>query len=877
MLEIYNKFFKTLKPDDLILTPNKHLINFLHKNYTLYQQTQNKRVWSTPLILQLETWVTTQWEKHLITNPIFSYRLLTKNQERVIWQSIIEKSTTDLLLTAQIAKTAQQAWHLNHGYQLDYTSSVFEQTNESRTWKKWALSFAAFCQAQTFIDIAYATTLLIDLYRKKSLTPPQRIFLIGFEEINPQSKKLFQVLEEAGCVIIEFSYSAPKPLLCRLALQDTENELQTMARWAYQHWRCNKKNIVCAIPNLMDIRSQVINTFTEIFTHLNPTSDPQPFNIASGKKLSEFPLLQMALIILQLKVINPFNKVSKLIRSPYLGAAEEEQSQRAQLDIYCRRYLENFIGLEQLAQISQQQHCPQFGQLIHQLIMVSPNAFKQYPSQWTIYFVKKLQAMAWPGQRDIFSEEFQLIERWSKLLDEFERFDFILGEITEEVAFQQLKFLADESLFQAKTIHDAPIQILGLLDTSGLYSDNLWIMGLDDKSYPATAHPNPFIPYTLQRRHSLPHASSEREWYFSTRVINRLLKSACTIIVSHPLQTKQPEQPLRPSALITHIPTIELSDLKLPRYPSIIESIWRAQAWEYYSDDTGPVLQPNELSSIGSQVFKSQAACPFQAFANFRLKSHFYPFPQAGLGHIDRGILLHDVLETLWNLLKDQATLLKQSDHALQVIIRQVINISIEKFSKKRPFTFKPHFVEIEQQRLQQRIMKLIAVEKKRPPFTQVIHEEKQNFTFANFSLNLRIDRLDTLPDGSTLVIDYKTGTPIKFNWFEERLDEPQLALYCLSQPRIKGFAVIHICSHTIEIQGFSEKENGLSQLISVKKDKTLPQTMPELLSFWKKALEKLAKQFQAGVAKVDPKRGVNTCRRCQLPLFCRVNQDEKP
>ncbi len=886
-MEIYNKLFKVLKHDDFILTPNKRLINFLHKNYTLYQQTQNKSVWSTPLILQLETWITTQWEKHLIqittpcekhliTNPIFSYRLLTKNQERVIWQSIIEKSTADLLLPAQIAKTAQQAWHLSHIYQLDYTSTLFEQTSESRTWKKWALDFAVFCQTHACIDIPYATVLLMDLYKKKSLKPPRRLFLIGFEEINPQSKKLFQILEEAGCEIIEFTYSAPKACLHRLALQDTESELQTMARWAYQHWRCGKKNIVCAIPNLMDIRSQVINTFTEIFTHLNPTNDPQPFNIASGKKLSEFPLLQMALIILQLKTINPFSKVSKLIRSPYLGAAEEEQSPRAQLDIYCRRYLESFISLEQLAQISQQQSCPQFGQLIHQLITVSPNSCKQYPSQWAIYFVKKLQAMAWPGQRDIFSEEFQLIERWSELLDEFSSFDFIVGEINEEVALQQLKFLADESLFQAKTIHDASIQILGLLDTSGLYSDNLWVMGLDDTSCPATAHPNPFIPYTLQRSYSLPHASCEREWYFSALLMKRLLNSACTIIVSHPMQTKQPEQPLRPSALITHIPTIELIDLKLPKYPSIIKSIWETRSWEYYSDDTAPAFQANELSSIGSQVFKSQAACPFQAFANFRLKSHFYPFPQAGLGSIDRGVLLHDVIETLWNLLKDQTTLLKQSDQALQLLIKQTINTSIEKFSKKRPFTFKPHFIEIEQERLQQRIMKLIAVEKKRPPFNKVIHEEKQNFIFANLALNLRIDRLDTLPDGSTLVIDYKTGTPIKFDWFEERLDEPQLALYCLSQPQAKGFAVIHIRSNTIEIQGFSEKENGLSQLISIKKDKTLPQTMAELLSFWKKALEKLAKQFQEGVAKVDPKRGVNTCRLCQLPLFCRINQHEK-
>lgn len=876
-MEIYNKLFKMLKRDDLILTPNKRLISFLHKSYATYQQTQKKIVWPTPLILQLEIWITLQWEKQLIQNPVYPYRLLTKNQERVIWQSIIEKSGTDFLMPEQIAKTAQQAWQLNHLWQLDYTASQFEQTSESQTWRTWATRFIEFCQEHACIDITRATTLLMDLFRKKNLRPPRRLFLIGFDEINPQTQKLLQLLEHMGCAVAEFSGGEPKPYIHRLVLQNAEIELQTMARWAYHSWQAGKKTIVCAVPNLLAIRSQVVATFTDVFTRLHQTTlDPLPFNIAAGKKLSEFPIVQTALTIIQLKTINPFTKISKLMRSPYLGYAEEEQSTRAQLDIYCRRYLESTIHLEQLAQISQQHYCLQLSQLLRQLITVDSGPIKQTPSQWAIYFSKKLHALAWPGQRHLLSEEFQLIERWSELLDEFSGLDFILGEINNEVACQQLNYLADNSLFQAKTIHDPSIHVLGFLDTAGLCVDNLWVMGLDDKSWPATAHPNPFIPYALQRKQALPHASNERELYFASLLTQRLLNSARTIILSHAAQAQQSEQPLRPSAFITAIPAIEISDLELPTYQTIIESIWATRCWEYYSDDTAPPLQPNELASVGSQLFKSQAACPFQAFAQFRLKSYFYPFPQAGLNAIDRGILLHDVIETLWNLLTDQITLLKQSDQSLTLLIKQSITATMAKFSQKKPFTFKRQFIEIEQNRLQQRLMKLIALEKKRPTFNNVIHEEKQTFMFDKLALHLRIDRLDTLPDGSTLIIDYKTGTPVKFNWFEERLDEPQLALYCLSQPTAKGFAVIHIRSNTIEIQGFSEKENGLSQIISVKNDKNLPQTWPELLIFWKTALEKLAKQFKAGVAKVDPKQGANTCRLCRLPLFCRVNHHEK-
>jgi ATP-dependent helicase/nuclease subunit B len=876
MMEIYNKLFEELTTDTLILTPNKRLIGFLHKNYSAYRL-QKKRIWPTPLILTLENWLSWQWEKQLIQHPIFPYQLLTTNQEYVIWQSIIENSANSFLMPTAIAATAQQAWQLCHHWQLDCQSSHFEQSNESRTWKIWAKDFVTFSQEHTCIDFASATTQLIDHFRKKILTPPKRIVLIGFDEINPQTKKLFQALKQSGCQLATFTANHPnKSIARRLAVENTEVELQTMAQWAYQRWRAGYQSIVCAVPQLLEIRQQVIDSFTEVFTsQQQDTLLSLPFNVAAGKKLSELPMIQAALAILQLKTMDSFNKISLLIRSPYLAYAEEERIQRCQLDVYLRRHAEHTINLEQLAHISQQQHCLQLSQLINDLIPLSHNHLtKQYPSDWAKYFTKKLQLAGWPGQRCLLSEELQLIERWSELFSELSRLDFILGKTSGDVAWKQLHHLAASSLFRAKTLQDPPIHILGLLDTAGSCFDSLWVMGLDDHTWPAAAHANPFIPYPLQRAHQLPHASNQREFYFSSLITKRLLTSAQEIILSHSLQRN--EQILRPSALIASIPLIEKDDLQLPAYQTLITSIWATRRWEYYVDEYAPPLETKALISTGSQLFKQQAACPFQAFAHFRLDANFYPLPQAGLNPIDRGILLHAVIETFWNLLGDQATLLNQSTHTLQNLVEQSIDDSIIQFRKKRPFTLQPRFIEIERERLQQRLMKLIELDKKRSPFRKVTHEKKQNFIFGKLDIALRIDRIDALDDGSTLIIDYKTGVPRKFNWFEERLDEPQLPLYCLSYPMAKGFAIIHIRSDTLEIQGFSEKENGLSRLLSSEKDKTLPKTWQALLAYWKNSLAMLANQFQEGFAKVDPKHGPATCRLCRLHPFCRINHHEQ-
>ncbi|BBB15160.1 uncharacterized protein RVIR1_06620 [Candidatus Rickettsiella viridis] len=875
-MEIYNKLFKILKQDDLLLTPNQRLIRFLHKAYAAYQQAQHKQVWPSLRIFKLETWLTLQWETQLIQATGFPYRLLTTHQERMLWQSIINQSDTHFLNPDHIAKTAQQAWQINMLWQLDGNITPLQASHETTAFKTWSERFVALSTEYACIDLARASTLLMACFKNKNLTPPSRIFLIGFDEINPQTKKLLQQLEQLGSQVSYFVASSSKTWVRRLAVENTATELQTMARWAYQQWQAGKKTIICAVPQLLAIRTQVLESFTEIFTQLNPAcAERLPFNIAAGRKLSEFTLIQSALAIIQTQASQPLSKISKLIQSPYIGYADDEKSPRAQLSIYLRRHAENTLALKQLALLSQQQHCTQLNQLISQLIpLIDTQPIQQLPSQWTKHFVKKLQAFCWPGQCQLLSEDDQLIERWSELLNELSSLDFILGEINQEAALQQLTQLANELLFQAKTAYDTPIHVLGLLDTAGLCVDSLWIMGLDEQAWPASAHPNPFIPYAVQRDNATPHACNEREFYFSSLVTQRLLNSADSIMLSHSIQ--QDEQALRPSALIRHMPSIEASDLELPDYQNSVQSIWNTRDWEYYLDETAPTLLADELSTVSNQLFKSQAACPFQAFAKFRLKTQFYDLPSLGLSKSDRGSLLHRVIELFWNNLSDQASLLKQPAHSLQVFMNQAIDTAIAEFSKKRPLTFSPHFIAIERERLQQRLMKLIELDKNRLPFTQVIHEQKQHVTFANLVLSLRIDRIDTLSDGSQLIIDYKTGeSKPSLGWSEERLDEPQLPLYCLSLPNVSGCAVIRISSHSIESQGYSEKETGLCHVIGTAKDKNIPSTWPELLNFWKTRLENLALQFQNGVATVDPKKET-TCEHCHLQLLCRINHYEK-
>lgn len=877
-MEMYKKLFNLLNPDDLLLTGNKRLIPFLHKAYARYQQTQKKQFWSTPQFFTFTRWLETLWEKQFIEQTGFPWRLLNKSQECLIWKIIIEQSAYSFLDSAHTAKKAQQAWQLLQQAQLDYRSTHFKQSNETETWQIWATDFLNFCENHAYVDLSNAVNYLILLFNKQILHPPRRIFLIGFNEINPHYKKLLKVLEKQHCKIYHYAPVCPPIKHQRLRLVDKETECHTMAIWAYQSWQLGKKNIACIVPNLIEQRTPLFNSFTEVFSELvQSNKHSPPFNIAAGNPLLEFGLIQTAMHILGLEAINSFAQINQLLRSPYLGGAQQEQAPRAQLDITLRCNAENRLSLNQLLQFSDQHACPLLSGLITSLIPLIkkyPVNFLAKPSFWSNYFTHKLHAFAWPGERLLNRCEFQLLKRWSELLTELAGLDFILGDLSHTQALQQLHELIADTLFQTKTLHEPPIHVLGLLDSAGMYFDALWIMGLDDRTWPAAAKPNPFIPYALQRTHPIPYASSEREYYFATLLTKKLIRSAENIIFSHPEQHL--DQILRPSVLIKSIPEIKLSDLKLPAYHALAKKIMAAQHWEYYLDES--IRLEEERFAAGTQLLQSQAACPFQAFARWRLKAHFHPFPQNGLNARERGKLLHHVLEHFWNSVKSQASLLQQTPRALDKLINRAIEHCLSLLNKKRPIGFKTHFIDIERQRLQTLLKNVIDLEKQRPVFLKTQHETKQQFRLGKLAFTLRIDRIDELNEKQMMIIDYKTGLPSKIDWLEERCEYPQLPLYCLSYAEtVRCFAVMHCRSNKITLQGISAEASTMKQLTPLKKLNTslVLNHWSDLLKHWQISLEKLVMEFEQGIAEVNPKQGIHTCRQCDLQLLCRINHPQ--
>jgi len=159
------------------------------------------------------------------------------------------------------------------------------------------------------------------------------------------------------------------------------------------------------------------------------------------------------------------------------------------------------------------------------------------PAEWARHFSGVLEAAGFPGERGLDSDEFQAQAKWHEALGELSKLDRVSREMTFSGAFQTLKKICADTLFQPET-PDTPIQVLGLLESAGVEFDYLWVTGLTDEAWPLKSSPNPFLPLAQQRKAGIPEASAETSLALDRRITEGWLGAADEVVFSYPEKEK---------------------------------------------------------------------------------------------------------------------------------------------------------------------------------------------------------------------------------------------------------------------------------------------------------------------------------------------------
>ena len=543
----------------------------------------------------------------------------------------------------------------------------------------------------------------------------------------------------------------------------------------------------------------------------------------------------------------PYAQASRLVRSPFIAGADSEMARRARLDADLRRIAPAKLGLGKL--IALVEGAPVLRQHLERLFAV-PRLESASPHDCARHFTALLDAAGFPGERGLASGEFQARAKLNETLAEFAKLERVAPKMSFGRALGELRRLCADTLFQPES-PDAPIQVLGVLESAGLEFDALWVSGLTDGVWPMHARPNPFIPPALQRKAQIPEASAEATLERCKRITHGWLDAASEVILSHP--TREDDRELLASALISGVPGLSgTPETKtVARYR---DAIFARRRVELVQDGKAPTLATKSPKG-GTRILADQAACPFRAFARHRLNAEALEEPVEGLDARARGQLLHTLMKELWTELKGSEGLTGDAGPAIERAAKR----AVAEAKLEEPFA------QLERARLAKLAWEWLEVERGRAPFTVAAMEDKRKLEVAGLTLNGRIDRMDALGSGGHALIDYKTGKPTPNDWMGERPDDPQLPLYALNaQEPISAVAFAKLRTGEMRYMGFSEREDLVPGVKRAKDWKAL-------LEGWKKEIEALGQGFAAGDARVDPKKLLATCRYCDLQPLCRV------
>lgn len=869
--------FAQITPQTTVLTPNRRLSAAFAKNYAQWQLSQDKTCWPSLDILPLyPSWLERLWKEYTARTIEETLQLLTTHQEQILWEKILRDAPENesLLQISDTAKLAKSAWETLKRWQVDLNDSNLKLTEDSRAFLQWATEFKSLCKKNQWLDVNSLADNIIDKIKNKKIKVPKHILLVGFTEIAPQYQHLLKICEELGSQVDHYKVPSRNQTTHSIGLTDTETEITTMARWAKS--QLNHSNLIaCIIPSLESLRETALKIFNDVFGEKN-------FNISAGKALSSYPIIHDALLLLNLHSKSISNAtLSSLLRSPFVGDSERERYKRATYDVRIRNSNITNLSLHDLINPDVKhnliQRCPGLAKRITAFLNQVPKHDKLPISQWINIFSDLLAQLGWPGERSLSSHEYQVVQNsWLPLLNEFATFDFILGPQSYQKALHYLTCLINSTVFQPES-PETPVQILGLLEAADLPFDASWIMGLDDTVWPARAKPNPFIPLRMQKALQMPNASAERELLYCQELTKQLQQSAQTAIFSYPLQRDDAQ--LRPSALLKDYPSLTLNELTLSTHIAPAENIFHTQQLESFQDNIAPQITENEKIQGGVKIFKAQAECPFKAFAEIRLHARKMEDTTLGLRKLDRGNMVHKALELIWRELENSTTLLMKPDQELQALIHrcsaQAIQMIIESTQENSS-----RYLTLEQQRLEKLLWDWLQVEKQRPAFTVIALEQEISTTIGKITASFRVDRIDELTTETTqakqLIIDYKTGKEIdKNDWFGERLEEPQLPIYCIANPdETAGIAFAKVNPNKIELIGASKNPLNIAAMHPLADIKAADATLwNEQIHIWQKNLAQLGDNFYQGNAEVDPRNAIQTCRLCGLQPLCRIHE----
>lgn len=833
--------------------------------------------WRPPVVQTLPQWLDTVVTRAMLSGDIppdrLPHQVLDGMAERLLWERAITHcmagdTARPLFDIAGMAQSAAEANSLL--LEWDIRLPPGEQTEETRRFLRWRDTFRELCYQHQALETARNLEMQIEALRRGAGVLPQAVYLAGFDRISPQLRRLLEVLAARNVQVAQWPLGLDRPAAAeQVACDNQDAECRAAVAWAVGRIEENPQaRLAIVVPELGALRPRLTALLDDALhpaaIHPSLAEMPRVYDFSLGEPLAAHPLAASALALLRLAARRYHvsqQDAGWLLRDIHWSAGVSEADARARLEARMRGKLGSTLQLEQLLRLARKAQLEGIGvsRLIAHLEALAASAGawprKQSAAAWAAAFEQLLTAAGWPGERSLSSHEFQARQAWAEALVVFAGLDSLLGPIDALSALRRFGRLCQERIFQPESTGEPNIQVMGMLEAAGSPLDALWVLGMNDHQWPPPARPNPLLPAEAQRRSGAANSCSRVQAEFAQAIHQRLLHSAQEVRFSW--SHKEGERELRPSPLLAGVPVFAQPCASAV---TLAERLAQPAAMQWLEDYQAPPVAENETVRGGTGLLKAQAICPAWAYYRYRLGARALDEPVEGLDALSRGNLLHAVLQAFWQG-RASSDLQAMDEVALETAVAGAIEQGIRAFLGTRDEMLPPQLLMLEKLRLQRLVMAWLALERLRDPFIVQECERSVSLEIEGLQIQLVLDRVDELPDGRLVVLDYKTGASVSHrSWAEARITEPQLPIYAALA--LSGGEVAAVCFAKVRADeqkfigiavedGLLPGVGGLDEARKLFPEEQFP-NWAALIAHWQASIAAIAAEIKAGDAAVS-------------------------
>jgi exodeoxyribonuclease-5 len=287
----------------------------------------------------------------------------------------------------------------------------------------------------------------------------------------------------------------------------------------------------------------------------------------------------------------------------------------------------------------------------------------------------------------------------------------------------------------------------------------------------------------------------------------------------------------------------------------------KSRSTELVPDDPPPPVADGTRIRGGASLLEREACCPARAFLQYRLGARELSTPRPGIDPATRGSMVHALMDGFFARVRSREQLCALSAIEQASLLDTLIDTVIARHLPQREGLV-AQLARNEAARLHALAARFLDTERRRPDFEVLWTESmpaadqprRMPAAVQALGVELRPDRVDALPDGRTLIIDYKTGSrvPGASELCGPRPRAPQLPLYA-TLTDASGIAFVHLGAGPVTWLGVGHESWDIHGIRDP--DDFTGGAAPNwgaLRASWWSALDRLANEILRGCFDVD-------------------------